>query len=126
MIKANQNSSFNIPTQYGITPTTFDHIVFDADVLRSTPLQKINTYQVSGFAKSTNTDITFWKINIKESFRLKEALDEQTIQTFTFFDYEKKIYSSDDAIILYNSLYQNDQNIMNKYYSNNSGLLFGF
>ena len=126
MTKINQLSTFNIPTQYQITPTTFDHIIFDSDVLRISDDEKLNTYQITGFEKSTNTDITFWKIGIKESFILKEALDNQTIDTYTFFDYEKKIYQTNDAILLYNMLNQNDQNKMNKYYSNNSGIIFGF
>ena len=125
MTKSDQMSTFNIPSSYNIIPTMMDHVIFDALPLRKTSDNLITAYQITNIEKSTNTDISFWKAQLKVSHRTKKDFDLQTSETFTFFDYEKKIYKSDDAIFMYNLLLQNDQNTLNKYYSKNSGLYLG-
>lgn len=125
MTKSDQITSFNMPTSYNIIPTMMDHVIFDALPIRETSDNLIPAYQITNMEKSTNTNISFWKTQLKVTHRTKQEFDLQTEETFTFFDYEKKIYKSTDAIFLYNLLLQNDQNTLNKYYSKNSGLYLG-
>jgi hypothetical protein len=125
MTKSDQMTTFNIPTSYNIIPTMMDHVIFDALPLRQNTESLLTAYQVTNMEKSTNTDISFWKEQLKVSYRTKGGLDSQTIETYTFFDYEKKIYSAEDAILLYNLLFENDQSTLNKFYSKNSGLYLG-
>lgn len=126
MTKSDQTSEFNFPTEYGIQPTTFDHVMFEMPVLNNPEKANLHTlYQVVNFEKSTNTDITFWKVPLKVTFITKERIEKQVSNTFTFVDYEKKIYQSDDAVLLMNMLKDLDENLLNKYYSNNSGLYLG-
>ena len=125
MTKSDQMTTFNMPTTYNIIPTEFDHVIFDSLPLRQNTENLLTAYQITNIEKSTNTDISFWKIQLKVSFVTKGDLENHVDETFTFFDYEKKIYSAQDAILLYNLLFENDQNTLNKYYSKNSGLYLG-
>jgi len=126
MTKSDQTAEFNFPTIYQIQPTTFDFVLFEMPVLNNPAgAGSASVYHVVNFEKSTDSDISFWKIPLKISHITKDKIEKQVANTYTFVDYEKKIYQSDDASFLMNLLMDLDENLLNKYYSNNSGLYLG-
>jgi len=122
--KFDQISSFNMPSIYGITPTAKDFVIFSNDILNYDD-QLTTAYQVTGFEKATNTDISFWKINIKTTSRIKINADQKTRETFVFLDYEKTIYNADDSVIMLSLLDMQTNIDMNDSYSKNTNLYFG-
>lgn len=124
--KSNQETSFNIPTEYNIFPTNFDYIYFypfDSNEKNKTE----NFYRIKHFERATNTDITFWKIYVTTSHHLKNQIDKQIIKNLTFIDWLKAIYSNEQSIQIINQLEQTKENdkFFDEFYSPNSGLYFG-
>tara|TARA_R110000824_G_scaffold145428_1_gene313708 strand:- start:875 stop:1540 length:666 start_codon:yes stop_codon:yes gene_type:complete len=125
--KFEQASSFNIPSIYRIQPSPMDFVYFEETVLND-PNKKSDfvqpLYQVTNFEKATNTDRTFWKLGIAVSDHKPPELDTQLSGHYTFFDYEKKIYKTEDAVEMFKLLDKNKEIPLNDYYNERCGLHF--
>ena len=98
-VKENQ-TTFVIPSTYGITPLPNDKIKLEQEYLRPTnniyPL-----FNVGGVEKSVNADRLFWKIIVQLEQSVTETqLNNQVESTYTFFDYDKKIHTVNDATFM--------------------------
>jgi len=124
-LKNNQETSFNIPSEYKILPTNFDFVYFYPFIFKEKDKTE-NFYQIRHFEKATNTDITFWRIYVKTAHKFKEKIDNQIIKDLTFIDWLKSIYSTEDSLKIMKQLSQTKKNNMREnHYSPNSGLYFG-
>ena len=125
-IKENE-STFVIPNTYGIVPLPNDKIKLEQAYLR--PTNNIYPiYNISGVEKSVNADRLFWKIKVEvEQSITSSQLDQQLIDTFTFFEYDKKIHTIPDAQFLSRLLSKNEKLrgiLSNDLYDKNSGYYF--
>jgi len=120
------NSTFVIPSTYGITPLPNDKLKLEQDYLRPTnniyPL-----FNIGGVEKSVNADRVFWKINVSlEQSVTENQLNEQVQETYTFYDYDKKIHTVDDASFMTRLLSKNEslRETTKTLFDNNSGFYF--
>ena len=124
--KAGQTTTFNFPTVYDIQPMPHDFIKFDQHVLKPTD-NTYPMYEVENIDKATNTDITFWKVALKNSYRKEDSFVEKHISSVhVFFDYTKKIYDSNTGTFLYRLLEKNTKlKAMENHYQKRSNFYFG-
>ncbi len=125
-IKENE-TTFVIPSTYGFVPLPNDKIKLEQSYLR--PTNNIYPiYNVSGVEKSVNADRLFWKLKVEvEQSITTSQLDQQLIDTFTFFEYDKKIHTIPDAQFLSRLLSKNETLrgiLRNDLYDPNSGYYF--
>ena len=106
-VKENE-TQFAIPSTYGFTPLTNDKFKMEQDYLKPTE----NThpiFHVIGIEKSVNADRLFWRLRVEiEQSYSETQLDEQVVETYTFYEYDKQIHTLDDASYLTNLLTKND------------------
>jgi len=125
--KFDQQTEFNFPSVYGITPTTLDLVYFEVLILNENQqTQNKSLYHITNFEKSTNTDFTFWKVLLKIDDDKKDQLELQLNKNLTFVDYEKTIYTINKSINLYTQLQKNANLNLNEYYLKNIGYYTGF
>lgn len=107
-IKENE-TQFVIPSTYGFTPLAHDKFKMEQEYLKPTN----NTYpifHVTGIEKSVNADRLFWRLRVEiEQSYSENQLDEQVIDTYTFYEYDKQIHTLDDAAYLTNLLIKNSK-----------------
>lgn len=125
-IKENE-TTFVIPSTYNFVPLPNDKIKLEQAYLR--PTNNIYPiYNISGVEKSVNADRLFWKMKVEVEQSITSAqLDQQLIDTFTFFEYDKKIHTIPDAQFLSRLLSKNEQLrkiLSNDLYDQNSGYYF--
>jgi len=123
-----QVSSFNFPNTYDFYPTTWDYVNFQAIVLNKNQEENKpdpSLYRVVHIGSSTNTFITFWKVNLKSHHTRIFEIENQVRETFAFFDYEKRIYPAESEVTLYNMIKKNSELQLNNYYKENLGFYFG-
>jgi len=120
------NSTFVIPSTYGITPLPNDKLKLEQDYLRPTnniyPL-----FNIGGVEKSVNADRVFWKINVSlEQSVTENQLNQQVQETYTFYDYDKKIHTVDDASFMTRLLSKNEslRETAKTLFDSNSGFYF--
>jgi len=120
-------TSFVIPSSYGITPLPNDKIKFEQNFLRPTN-DVYPVYNVSGVEKSVNTDFTFWRVRVKVEQSVTETqLEEQVQDTYVFFDYDKNIHTIPNSTFLTRLLLKNEiirERLKNTFYDKNSGFYF--
>jgi hypothetical protein len=125
-IKENE-TTFVIPSTYGIVPLPNDKIKLEQAYLRPTN-NVYPIYNISGVEKSVNADRLFWKMKVEVEQSVTSAqLDQQLIDTFTFFEYDKKIHTIPDAQFLSRLLSKNEllrEMLSNDLYDPNSGYYF--
>ncbi len=123
LIKDNE-TTFVIPSLYGITPLPNDKIKFEQDFLRPTN-NVYPIFNVTGREKSVNTDFTFWKIRVKVEQSITETqLDAQVQDMYAFFDYDKRIHTIPNSTFLTRLLVKNDilrERLKNIFHDRNSG-----
>jgi hypothetical protein len=124
-VKENQ-TTFVIPSTYGITPLPNDKLKLEQEYLRPTnniyPL-----YNIGGVEKSVNADRLFWKIIVHLEQSVTETqLNNQVEATYTFFDYDKKIHTIDDASFMTRLLSKSEslRATSKSLFDNNSGFYF--
>jgi hypothetical protein len=122
------DTTFVIPSSYGFTPLPDDIIKLETEYLN--PVNDIYPiYIVTGVEKSANTQRTFWKLRVKvEQSQTTEEMDRQVANVYTFFDYDKKIHTLNDAEFMTKLLIKNERlrNLCRYYlYDCNSGYYFG-
>lgn len=125
-IKENE-TTFVIPSTYNFVPLPNDKIKLEQAYLR--PTNNIYPiYNISGVEKSVNADRLFWKLKVEVEQSVTSAqLDQQLIDTFTFFEYDKKIHTIPDAQFLSRLLSKNEtlRDMLRKdLYDQNSGYYF--
>lgn len=121
------DTTFAIPSTYGFTPLPNDKIKMEQSYLRPTndvyPL-----FNITGVEKSVNTDKTFWKLKVKiEQSVTENTLNEQVSNIYSFFEYDKNIYSLEDAQFLSRLLSKNEKLkvcIKQNLYDSRSGFYF--
>lgn len=124
-IKEN-NTTFVIPSSYGIIPLPNDKIKLEQEYLRPTnniyPL-----FNVGGVEKSVNADKLFWKLTLQLEQSVTETqLNQQVEKIYTFFDYDKKIHTVEDASFMTQLLSKNEllKSTAASLFDNNSGFYF--
>lgn len=106
-IKEN-DSTLVIPSTYGFTPLPNDKIKFEQEYLRPTN-DVYPVFNIGGIEKSVNADRLFWKmkVHVEQSITINQ-LEQQVSNTYTFFDYDKKIHTIPDAEFLTRLLAKNE------------------
>lgn len=120
------DSGFVIPSSYGIHPYPNDFVMFNRDFLETTPTPH-SLYAITGVEKQSAQDKTFWKCKLSvETSKTECDLTNQISQTYTFYDYTKKIYSLSDATSLTRMLAKNEtiRSRVTNLFDKNSGYLF--
>lgn len=122
--KKDQVSEFNFPTEYDLQPMPHDFVKFEQDPL-DPEKNRYPLYQVVNFDKATNTDISFWKVSLKISYKKEDDLDDHISKLCVFFDYNKRIYEIDKGTFLYRLL-EKDKNLnaIEDFYNSNASLYF--
>jgi hypothetical protein len=120
------NTTFVIPSTYGIIPLPNDKIKLEQNYLRPTnnvyPL-----FNIGGVEKSVNADRLFWKIIVSLEQSVTETqLNEQVEAVYTFYDYDKKIHTLDDSSFMTRLLSKNKslRTTAKSLFDNNSGFYF--
>jgi len=125
-VKENE-TSFTIPSTYGFTPLPNDKIKLEQAYLQ--PQNDVYPiFNVTGVEKSVNTQRTFWKLKVKvEQSVTEEQLSLQTSDVYSFFEYDKKIHTLEDAQFMTKLLAKNEDLkscITNNLYDSRSGFYF--
>jgi len=96
-----------IPSEYKFTPLPHDIIQFEQDYLQMSPNNQ-PIYHVSGVEIAPNTDRRFWKLKLEvnQSRKIPEV-ENQTLNTYMFLDYDKQIHTVENANIILNLLETN-------------------
>jgi len=125
-VKDNE-THFVIPSTYGITPLPNDKLKLEQAFLR-TNNDTYPVFSVTGVEKSVNVDRLFWKLKVEvEQSVTTTQLDLQLSDTYTFFEYDKKIHSIPDAQFLTRLLAKNEtlrDRLSSSLYDGNSGYYF--
>lgn len=126
-IKENE-TSFVIPSTYGFTPLVNDKLKLEQNYLRPTN-NVYPIFNVSGIEKSVNADRLFWKLKVEvEQSVTENQLNNQLVETFVFYEYDKKIHTLADSEFLTKLLSKNEtlrSTAKNNLYDSNSGFYFG-
>jgi len=125
LIKDN-DTNLVIPSSYGFIPLANDMIKLEQSYLR--PNNDIYPiFSVAGAEIDRNTDKRFWKLKLSsEQSRTLNELENQTLETYSFFDYDKSIHTLDNSTTLTRMLVKNEtikNNIKNRL-DLNSGFYF--
>jgi len=124
--KAEQKTSFNFPTLYGIIPTAKDFVIFDEIVVnKDSQPRDYQVFQVVNKERATNSWFDFWRVNVDITHWKKSQLDEQVRETFIFIDYEKQIYPATIGQILYSNMQKNSNVRLTDFYRHDIGVYFG-
>ena len=120
------NTTFVIPSTYGIIPLPNDKIKLEQNYLRPTnnvyPL-----FNIGGVEKSVNADRLFWKIIVSLEQSVTETqLNQQVEAVYTFYDYDKKIHTLDDSSFMTRLLSKNKslRTTAKSLFDSNSGFYF--
>jgi len=116
-------TSFVMPSTYGITPYPGDIVKLEQEYLNPTD----DTYPlfiVEGVEISVNTERRFWKIKLKTFENQKvSAIDVQVTNTYAFMEYDKTIHTLEDSALMTKLLYKNSllRENLKHLYDDNSG-----
>ena len=122
------DTTFVIPSSYGFVPLPGDKIKLEQDYLKPTN-NLYPIYYVGGIEKSSNTDRVFYRLKVHVEQSITETqLDLQVSDPiYTFFEYNKKIYTLDNAKFMTQLLQKNTELlncIKQKLYDSRSGYYF--
>jgi len=114
-------SFFVIPSEYKFIPYPHDIIQFEQDYLQMQPNQH-PLYHVSGVEIAPNTDRRFWKLKIEvDQSRTIQEVENQTNDTYMFFEYDKQLHTIENATLLLNLMDMNSKlkaSVKNRFDSN--------
>ena len=120
-------TSFVIPSTYGLTPYAGDFLKFDQTFLRQTN-DIYPTFHVTGVELSVNTDFRFWKMTAKVfDSKTIDRIEENNLQdVWVFSEYDKKIHTFEDGQFITNMLTKNEKlrAKLRSLYDPNSGFYF--
>lgn len=118
--KPDLNSSFWIPSDYQIQPTTHDFVFFEQQEIQSQSFND-NTFRIKNFKKNWNANITFWNLEISSTYLTRDQIDLNCNKLFVFVDYNLSIYDQDSATIMYQILEKNQNMSIESYFDNRLG-----
>ncbi len=120
---SDQTTTLFIPTIYEFRPKVHDFISYDQIAWRSDPYEaSLPLWEVINLEKASHANITFWKLTLQSSYKIKSDLDEHLSGFYTFVDYEKHIYQTSDAIYLSELQLKNSRLDINNFYKQHIGL----
>ncbi len=125
--RTDQMTSFNFPTEYKIQPLPHDFVLFEQDILHGPKEDhKLPLYEVSNLEKATATDRTFWKVSMEKSGHTVSDIEEHLSGIFVFLDFNKQIYTIEEATQLFKLLEVNKQlsDVAEDYFNSTSGYYF--
>ena len=94
-------STLWIPTLYELKPNVHDWIIYEHPTQRNDEFKdQLPVYEVVNLEKASSGELTFWKVSMKSTHYRKEQIEKQLSGNYTFFDMEKHIYKTSDAIFL--------------------------
>jgi hypothetical protein len=118
-----RTSSLWFPSVYELQPTIHDFVVFDWVTARDNQFKdQLPVYEVVNLEKASSGEATFWKTQLKSTFRRKEEIEKQLSGSYSFVDYEKKIYRTSDAIFLQQMMLKNEKLKVNEFFKDRIGL----
>jgi len=120
------NSEIVIPDAYGITPYANDMVVIGRTQYYSLDNPSYAIYCVTGLQKQ-GPALTYWKLKLSvEQSRTETELNNQVENTYSFFEYTKRIYSIPHTQSLTRMLSKNStlRSNLKNLYDENSGLYF--
>lgn len=105
--KQGLETTFVIPGTYGITPYPGDYVKFEQSFLNQNQ-DNYPTYIITNVDIGPNTQMRYWKIKceVNQSENV-ELLEAQLSKIYVFFDYDKKIYTLEDATTMAKMLHKN-------------------
>lgn len=119
-------TSFVIPSEYGFTPYAHDILKFEQSYLSS--VDNVPLFHVTGIESGPNTDKKFWRIKVEtDQSRKLEDVENQTLGTYAFLDYNKQIHTLDNANKLLSLMDVNNQLrqlLLQTSYDKNTGFYF--
>lgn len=124
-IKENETTMV-IPSSFGLQPYPNDIVKLEQEYLRPTN-DVYPVFTVTGIEKSTNADRSFFKMKLMiEQSRTLTEVENQVTDTYTFFEYTKKIYELTDSVFLTNVMYKNEtcKDRLKDMFDQNSGFYF--
>jgi len=102
-------TTFVIPSEYGFTPYAHDIVKFEQSYLQDSP-DTYPLFHVTGAEIGPNTSRRFWKLNVEtDQSRRIEDVENQTIDTYSFLDYDKQIHTIENAQKLLKLMDNNDK-----------------
>lgn len=121
-------TEFVIPDIYGITPYPGDMLKLDQRYLvRNSIDDTFAIYEIQGVKKQSPADRTYWQATcfVNQS-RTSTEIDHQVNKTYVFFDYDKKIHTVPDSVVLTRMLNKHEtiRNRLKNLYDDNSGFYF--
>lgn len=122
-------SDIVIPSDYGLTPLPYDIIKFDQKFLVDRDENDtFTTYMVGGVKKQSPSDKSYWQLHVDvfQSKTTKDIEKHQVLNTYVFFDYDKKIHTVDDSMSLTRMLSKSEtvRRNLKALYDTNSGFYF--
>ncbi len=118
----NQQTTLYIPQVYEIIPKVHDHLIYDQLSWRNDSFKSnLQMFEVMNISKSSDADVTFWKLMLKASSKTKEQIEQQLSSNLTFVNYEKRIYTTDDAIYFARQMDKNINLDMKDLFNNKLG-----
>lgn len=112
-----------IPTIYEFRPHVHDFIIYDHIRERSNPFKsEIPMYEIVNLEMASTAEITFWRLNLRATLRVKDDIEDHLSGNYTFVDYEKQIYKTSDAIQIHRLMEKNNQILINNLFNEKIGL----
>jgi hypothetical protein len=118
-----RTTSLWFPTIYELQPSVHDFVCFDWITSREDQFKaQVPLYEVVNAEKAGSSELTFWRVQLKSTHRTKRDIESQLSGSYSFVDYEKHIYKTDDAIFLQKLMIKNEKLKVNDFYKEQIGL----
>jgi len=118
-----RTSSLWFPTVYELEPSVHDFVVYDWATSRDNELKdQLPVYEVVNLEKASSGEATFWKTQLKSTYRRKSEIEKQLSGSYSFVDYEKHIYKTSDAVFLQRMMLKNENLKVNEFFKDRIGL----
>lgn len=118
-----RTSSLWFPTIYELVPNIHDFVCFDWVTSRENQFKDQQPlYEVVNVEKASSSELTFWKVQLKSTYRTKQNIEKQLSGSYSFSDYEKHIYKASDEIFLERMMLRNSKLKVNSFYKEQIGL----
>jgi hypothetical protein len=116
-------SSLWFPTVYELQPSVHDFVVYDWVTSREDEFKdQLPLYEVVNLDKASSGTVSFWKTQLKSTYRKKEDIEKQLSGSYSFVDYEKHIYRTSDAAFLQRMMLKNEKLDINRFFKDRIGL----
>ena len=118
-----RTSTLWLPTIYELRPYVHDFLIYEHVLQRNDFMKdQLPLYEVVNVEKASSGELTFWKINLKSTYRRKNEIEKQLSGNYTYVDYEKHIFRTSDAIFMTKLQLKNEKLKMNEFFKESIGL----